>query len=189
MANFKVILDACVMFPYPVADLIMWQSETGMFHPQWSKDITDEAISGILRKYSGVNKKKIQARFDAMEMAVEEPIVKGYESLVNNIKLPDPNDRHVVAAAIKTNAELIITFNLKDFPKTKLEKFGIVAIHPDDFLCDLADIDKGLVLEKVRLCRMTYKNPPYGQDDYIDLIKAQNLKRFANVLSENRLSM
>jgi predicted nucleic acid-binding protein len=72
-----------------------------------------------------------------MDRAVPDALVSGYESLIEGLRLPDPDDRHVLAAAIKCNASVLVTFNLRDFPKDVLDIFDVEAMHPDDFIADL----------------------------------------------------
>src|SRR5262249_47842121 len=73
---------------------------------------------------------------ERMNAAVADSIVTGYEQLIDGLKLPDPKDRHVPAAAIRAGAEVIVTSNMKDFPSSDLAEFNIEAKSPDDFVLD-----------------------------------------------------
>jgi len=117
-----------------------------------------------------------------MNQHVPGAIVTDFEQLIEAIVLPDKDDRHVVAAAIKTRAEAIITFNLKDFPATALSPLGLEALHPDDFICNLIDINVGAVIEAARNHRAGLKNPPFSADDYLDLLLKQKLPKTVSKL-------
>ena len=91
------------------------------------------------------------------------------------MSLPDPDDRHVVAAAIQTRAEAIITFNLKDFPSEYLAQYNLQAIHPDEFIADQYDLHASAVIEAARNHRGGLKNPPFDSDQYLDFLLNQGL--------------
>ncbi|MFN0121481.1 MAG: PIN domain-containing protein, partial [Blastocatellia bacterium] len=84
-----------------------------------------------------ITREKLEARRDAMMAAVEDSLVEDYAALIPGLALPDPDDRHVLAAAIKCEARIILTINLKDFPATTLQEYELTARHPDDFLSEL----------------------------------------------------
>lgn len=89
---------------------------------------------GALLRDGKFSAEKLAKVRDLMDANVRDAKVEGYESLIEALQLPDPNDRHVLAAAIRCNADAIVTFNLKDFPRDALAPYGIDAIHPDDFI-------------------------------------------------------
>ena len=97
------------------------------------------------------------------------------EYLIPSISLPDPDDRHVVAAAIHCGASLIVTFNLKDFPQATLQPYHLAAQHPDDFIVDLLDLHTAAVLQAVASHRRSLKKPPKAADQYLDTLLAQGL--------------
>lgn len=98
---------------------------------------------------------------------MEHPII--------SLALPDPDDRHVVAAAIRAGAEVIVTCNLKDFPVEALARFDIEAQHPDDFLAGLIDLAPGLVCSVVKLQREGLRNPPKTAEDLLATLESQGL--------------
>ncbi len=100
------------------------------------------------------------------------------------MKLPDLNDRHVVAAAIKGQAEGIITFNLKDFPETTLEPLGVRAIHPDVFLTDMIELDTAKVVLAAQMHRNSLKNPSLSTQQYLEAMQRQRLPAFVSKLSQ-----
>jgi hypothetical protein len=118
-----------------------------------------------------------------MDSAVPGCLVTDYEPLIEGLHLPDVDDRHVLAAAIKCNASVIVTFNLKDFPKSALEAFDIEPLHPDDFVADLWDIDQAAVLEAAQRQRASLKNPPHSARQYLDKLLQQKLPETVKLLS------
>ena len=106
---------------------------TDLFKAHWTDQIHDEWINALLRekKYSRDTLERVRV---LMDLHARDAMVSGYESLINGFSLPDPDDWHVLAAAIRCNANAIVTFNLKDYPEQALAQYGIEAIHPDDFI-------------------------------------------------------
>lgn len=112
----------------------------------------------------------------------EHCLVEGFEHLEPDIQLPDRNDRHVVAAAIQGRAEIIVTFNLQDFPKKSLSPWGLVAQHPDDFLTTLIDETPDQVAKAAQQCRLRLRNPPISADDYLNILSRQGLPKCTDFL-------
>lgn len=110
-----------------------------------------------------------------MNQAVVDSLVIGYDDLIDSVELPDPDDRHVLAAAICSSADAIVTFNLADFPDNELEKYSLEAVHPDDFLCSQLSLDiiKGCTAAKH--CRERLTQPAYSVDEYLANLRRQNL--------------
>ncbi|MNG08328.1 hypothetical protein D3C84_916780 [compost metagenome] len=119
-----------------------------------------------------------------MDRAVPDALVAGYESLCRSLDLPDPDDRHVLAAAIKCGASVIVTFNLKDFPPDVLEPFEIEAMHPDDFIADLFDLDQAAVLQAAQAQRASLKNPPHTAREFLERLSKQGLTQSVKLLSD-----
>ncbi|MCA9419011.1 MAG: PIN domain-containing protein, partial [Candidatus Omnitrophica bacterium] len=107
-----VLFDACVLYPAPVRDFLLQLSVTGLFRARWTKDIHNEWIANLLESRPDLNLKQLERTRDLMNLAVPDSLVTGYESHIPSLDLPDPDDRHVLAAAIEGNAETIVTFNL-----------------------------------------------------------------------------
>jgi hypothetical protein len=110
-----------------------------------------------------------------MNQHVRDCLVTGYEGLIEGLSLPDPDDRHVPAAAIRCNANAIVTINLKDFPDASLEPYGIEALHPDDFIANELDLHEGVVRESVKTIRARLKSPPKSVDEYLATLERQGL--------------
>jgi len=109
-------------------------------------------------------------------------LVDGYQPLIPALELPDPDDRHVLAAAIKSGADLIITFNLDDFPDHALASYGLGACHPDSFLVDQLNLDAERVCTAMRQHRASLKNPPKTVEEYLVTLEEQGLSRFSQAV-------
>jgi hypothetical protein len=107
---------------------------TDLFRAKWTDDIHDEWIRNVLKNRPDLTKERLRRTRDLMNSHVRDCLVIGYQDLIPSLTLPDVNDRHVLAAAIVARADVIVTYNLKDFPATILEQYGIEAQHPDEFL-------------------------------------------------------
>ena len=121
-----------------------------------------------------------------MNRALPDANVTGYEPLIEGLKLPDQDDRHVLATAIRANAEVIVTMNLKDFPAEVLAEFDIEALHPDEFISDLFDLNHAIALEAVRQQRRSLKNPPMTTDEFLDMLLKQGLPMTIKALDAYR---
>lgn len=174
-SNFTVVYDACVMYPAPLRSFLMYLALTDMFRARWSDMIHDEWIRNLLANRPDLTQEQLTRTKDLMNANVRGCLVSGFEPLIEAVELPDPDDRHVVAAAIHTRAEAIVTFNLKDFPDRTLEKFNLKAIHPDEFIMDLMDLHIGTVIEAARTHRQSLKNPSFTADAYLDCLLKQQL--------------
>lgn len=132
-ARFTAVLDACVLFPIATADALISLAVAGLFAAKWTVAIEAEWLAVAERRHPGLAGRFTNRR-DAMRDAVidwEVP-TKGWEALAPSLTLPDPNDVHVLAAAIAGHADCIVTTNLKDFPASVLDIYGLIALHPDD---------------------------------------------------------
>jgi hypothetical protein len=110
-----------------------------------------------------------------MDRHALDALVTGYQDLIESLSLPDPDDRHVLAAAIRAGASAIVTYNLRDFPAAELDKYNIEAIHPDDFILHQIHLSESKVLQAARTHRARLKNPPKSIEDYLATLEAQSL--------------
>ncbi|NUT04815.1 MAG: PIN domain-containing protein, partial [Hamadaea sp.] len=110
-----------------------------------------------------------------MNAAVRDCLVEGYEPLIGELKLPDPEDRHVLAAAIKAGAQVIITSNLRDFPPEHLSQWDIEAKSPDDFVLDQIDLEGRVVWACVQQIADSRVRPPETVDDVLDALETAGL--------------
>lgn len=114
-----------------------------------------------------------------MTAAIRDVMVFGWEELADGLSLPDPNDRHVLAAAVRCNAQCIVTFNLRDFPAATLSGFGVEAAHPDEFVLDLLDLAPGAVLRALTEQAAGLRNPAVSLPDLLTVLETNGLRRSA----------
>lgn len=174
-SNFTVIYDACVLYPAPLRDLLMRLALTDLFRARWTDDIHEEWIRNVLKNNANLRREQLERTRQLMNDHVRDCLVTGYESYIETIQLPDPNDRHVVAAAIRSGASLIVTFNLKDFPAGTLGALDIEAQHPDEFIAHQFDLNPACVLEAAAKQRRSLRNPPRSVDEYLETLLNQGL--------------
>jgi hypothetical protein len=142
-----------------------------LFQARWTDQIHDEWTRSVGANRPDITPASLARCRQLMNEHVSDCLVTGYESLIPNLTLPDPDDRHVLAAAIRGVAGSIITFNLSDFPSSILEPFDIEAIHPDEFIVRLWDVHLAGVLEAMRLQRVGLKRPPKTATEYIETLE------------------
>ncbi len=180
-----VVCDACALYSITMADLLTSLGEAGLYHPRWTHEIHDEWIRNLIenRGQSGaVTREKLEARRDAMIEAIEGSLVEDYGDLVPTLILPDADDRHVLAAAIKAEANLILTINLKDFPSQTLAAWNLTAKHPDEFTTDLLQANQDAVVAVLQEMRARRKRPPISAADFLAQLERQGLKNFVAAL-------
>ena len=184
---FTVIYDACVLYPAPLRDLLMHLALTGAYRARWSEQIHDEWTRNVLKNRPDVSETQLDHTVGFMNRAIPDSLVSDYEPLIRGLDLPDEDDRHVLAAAIKCGASVIVTYNLKDFPAEILKRFEIEALHPDVFLSDIWDLDQAAVLEAVQKQRAALKNPVYSPRELLDTLLKQRLPEIVKHLSNYEL--
>ncbi len=182
-SSFSAIYDANVLYPAPLRSFLMYLALTGAYRAHWSECIHNEWKRNLLKNDPARVRADLDQISAAMDRAMPDALVTGYESLIPGLKLPDAGDRHVVAAAIKCRASVIVTFNLKDFPKDVLANLGVEAVHPDEFIADIWDLDKAAVLEAARKHRSSLLNPPFEAAAYLGMMLRQRLPQTVSLLS------
>jgi len=180
------LCDACVLYPALLRDFLMWLGLSGCFRARWSHAIQDEWKRNLLRNRPGLSRTQLDRVSDLMDNAIPDCLVEGYEDLMADVSLPDPDDRHVLAAAIHGDASVIVTFNLRDFPHESLAPFGIEALHPDDFILQLLERDAAAVISAAQHQRAQLMRPPSDTDQYLDILRKQGLIKTADTLTTYR---
>lgn len=141
---FPALLDTCVLFPQYLTDTLLTQASAGTFRPLWSRGILDE-LGRALSRETEMTEEQVSHRLDRMRSAFPDAEVTGYEHLIDGMTC-DEKDRHVLAAAVRANAEVLVTANLKDFPESSVKSFDLTVVSPDDFLLDQLDLYPARVL-------------------------------------------
>ena len=177
MASFTVVYDACVLYPAPLRDLLIRLGRSGIVRARWSDAILDEMVQAILSQRPDLDSASQLRTRALMCAAVEDCLVVGFDRLIPAIHLPDPNDRHVVAAAIRSGAQAIVTFNLRDFPDHDLEGWNIEAKHPDEFVLDSLDLAPGVVVQCITEQAAELRNPRRSIAEVLDKLREGGLVR------------
>jgi predicted nucleic acid-binding protein len=164
MPKIRVLLDACVLLPYQLADLLLRLADADLFEPIWSEEILAEVERNLVEKFS-VTPEKASRRIGHMRAAFPTALVEGYETLVPAMS-NHPKDRHVAAAAVRGGAALVVTANLKDFPAESLSEFDIEVVHPDDFLLDQLDLFSEITMATLVAQRVSYTRPPFTMTEF-----------------------
>lgn len=131
-----------MLYPAPVRDLLLSLANNNMFQPKWLAAINEEWVRSLVENRPDIKRENTEKTIRSLNMAFPDANTDPSPSTIAELTLPDPNDQHVLVAAISAEAELIVTFNLKDFPTSILSHRGIEAIHPDDFILGLIEEDR-----------------------------------------------
>lgn len=184
MTAAVALLDANVLYSAPLRDLLLRLAFTGLFQARWSPDIDDEWTRTLLAARPELAS-QIALTHAMMHRALPDALVTGYQSRIAGLSLPDPDDRHVLAAAITAAADVIVTFNLKDFPDSALAPYGVEAEHPDAFLQSFVVAMPLQVLAAVRDCLSRLIRPPITAVGYLTIMRRIGLPETAAFLESN----
>jgi len=172
-----VLLDACVLYSAPIRDLLLNLADLYLYAPKWSTEIEKEWLENLLLNRPDLNKDRLKRTVELMNKAFPEAKVDGYENLIKFLALPDEKDRHVLAAGIKSKSSFLLTFNLKDFPKSNLNKYNITAIHPDDFVILLSKGNIESVKKSFENQLASLKNPSKTRTELIQTLEKCGLQK------------
>ena len=175
MDRFTAFLDSNVLYPAALRNFLMWLTLGGLFRARWSDMVHEEWMAAVRKNLADVTREQLERTRDLMNRHAEDCLVTGFEELIEGIELPDPNDRHVLAAAIRSGANVIVTQNLKDFPQDRLDAYSIEAQHPDTFIRHLFDLHPGGVVGAAQKHRASLKNPPKSAEDYLNTLELHGL--------------
>jgi predicted nucleic acid-binding protein len=171
------VLDACVLYPPSLRDLLMRIASVGSYEPRLTEEIHDEWTRNVLANNRNIKPTQLDRTRRLMNQVAPNCLVFGYEAHISTFTLPDLDDRHVLAAAIEAKAKWIVTFNLSDFPNAVLQRYNVQAVHPDYFLSALFDKNAKLFLQGVQAHRASLKKPPKTVEDYLQTLRTNRLKR------------
>lgn len=179
-----VVLDSCVLYPAPLRDFLMHLTLLDLFQAKWTEEIHSEWIRNVLENRPDLSLNQLERTKDLMNSHVRDCLVEGYEHLIETLELPDENDRHILAAAIHSKADLILTFNLKDFPKEVLAEYDIEAETPDEFIFELLREDAEKVCLAAERQRLSLKNPSKSKEEFVETLRQQKLEKTSKLLEE-----
>lgn len=180
-ARYTVILDANVLYPNLLRDILLSLASAGLFHARWTARINEEWTRNLVANRPEIAP-KIGLLLEQVNQAVPDCLVEDYEFLIDSLVLPDADDRHVLAAAIMGHADAIVTNNLKDFPAKVMATYGIEAQHPDDFIMNQLELRPFEALEVFKRVRAKRRNPACTAAELIDLVERNGLPQTAQHL-------
>ncbi len=184
MSDPVVLCDANVLYSILMTDLILSLGEAGLFRPRWTIEIHEDWIRNVLENQTERTREELERRRAFMDQAIDHDLVEGYDRYIANLHLPDPGDRHVLAAAIEGGAEIVLTYNLRDFPAAVLSNSGITALHPDEFLCQQIAAEPALVMEVIEQMRVKRKRPEISQEQFLNKLARLDIPKFVRTLRE-----
>lgn len=174
--KFPAFFDTNVLYGALLNDLILELADRGLFRPLWSKDVLCELRKNLVK--NGENPLLVEKRVGTMERYFPDAMVTGYEDLVHTMT-NDEKDRHVLAAAVRSGAEVLVTFNMKDFPAESVEQFDVEIVHPDDFLLDQLDLYHAATLRALIELIEGYDSPAMTIEDFLIALMRAGVPRFA----------
>jgi predicted nucleic acid-binding protein len=181
---FVVVYDANVLYPSTLRDLLIRIAQAGLVQAKWTEQILDEVFGSIARNRPDLDALRLDRTRTLMNDAIRDCLVTGYEPLVEAVQLPDPDDRHVLAAAIKARAQVIVTNNVKDFPPAALQAWEMEAKAADDFVLDQIDLSREAVYSAVQRIADERQNPPATFSEVLDQLERDGLVESAAALRQ-----
>lgn len=160
----------------------MHMAVQNLYLAKWTNAIHDEWIASVARDRRDLAMTQLRRTRDLMNAHVPDCLVTGFESLIETLTLPDPEDRHVAAAALHCGAQVVLTFNLGDFPRAALGPHGIVAQHPDEFLARQHELAPHVVCAAANRHWASLKKPPKSVAEYLATLESQGLPQTVAML-------
>lgn len=184
-ARYTALLDACVLYPMAMSDALMSLATAGLFAAKWTTRIEDEWIRSLEE-----NRPDLQGRLDYRREQMREAVPdwevdeQAWTICARGLELPDPDDVHVLAAALAGHADCIVTANLKDFPAEVIAQLGIEVIHPDQFIVAQWDLDQLVAVAAFKRMRARWKKPQASAEDFAAAMERGGLPATAQRLRE-----
>jgi hypothetical protein len=173
------IFDACILYPFHLRNVVVQAAMDRLVEARWTEEIHDEWIRNLAAGASAVPIERLQNTRRLMDNVLPTAMVSGYENHIPKVNLPDPNDRHVVAAGIAADASIILTWNLRHFPAKELKKFGLRRETPDAFLSGLYDKVPDLTVGSLANARRNLTKTRVSASDFIKILDNQKLIELA----------
>lgn len=173
-AGFTAVLDANVIYPALLRDILLSLANSGLYVARWTSDIEEEWVRNLIAEFPD-KEDAIRQTAAQMQAAIPDCLISGYEPLIESIKLPDPDDRHVLAAAVVGHADVIVTLNLKDFPSEALESYGIELQTPDEFIVNQLGLYPFRAIDALKRMRLRWQRPEMSAEDMIELMEVRGL--------------
>ncbi|MEA2790251.1 MAG: hypothetical protein QOG73_2657 [Acetobacteraceae bacterium] len=180
-----VVFDACILYPFHLRNIIVQAAVDRLVEARWTDEIHDEWLRNLAADMPTIPIERLQTTRRLMNDALPAATVSGYEDLIQTVNLPDPNDRHVAAAAIAAGASVILTWNLRDFPATALKKHGLRRQTPDTFLAELYDQAPDLAVSSLANARRNLNKSRVSASEFIDILGKQKLTKLVTRLEKH----
>ncbi len=177
-SRYTAILDACVLFSRLQRDVLLSLAHANLYTARWTHEIEREWTSALVARYPEASS-VIPSLLAQMREAIPDCIIVDYEPFIEGIELPDKNDRHVVAAAIRGNADAIVSMNTKDFPLSVLSKFDLELQTPDQFVLNQIMLHPPIALTAIKRMRLRWERPSFTASDMVDLFEKRHLAQTA----------
>lgn len=182
-ARYTVILDACVLYPRLLRDVLLSLAHADLYTARWTDKIEEEWTRNLLANHPG-SEVQIAHTIEQMRIAIPDCLVTDYQPLIDGLKLPDQDDRHILAAAIRGNADAIVSFNIKDFPSDVLGKFDIELQNPDQFILNQIMLHPPRALSAIKRMRERWERPQMSAEEMVDLFEKRQLYQTATHLRD-----
>ena len=144
----KVLIDTCVLFPTLLREIVIGTAKAGFFEPRWSQGILDEWRHAMAREGED-GLLAVESEIAILAARFPSASVNVLDQLKESLHLPDPDDRHVLAAAISGECEELLTLNLKDFQSRTLSMHGVLLRDPDGFLVEFLSAEPEKMLQVI----------------------------------------
>jgi len=181
VARPAAVVDANVLYPARLRDLFLRLAIAGHYRALWTERILDECFNNLLADRPDIPPDHLHRTRRLMTVAVPDAVVEDYDHLIDDLDLPDPDDRHVLAAAVAASASLIVTGNLTDFPPAAIPA-GITILSPDDFVVSLIHVDIEAVLTVVDQQAGALSNPPMTSAELLAGLAIVGLRQSVDAL-------
>ena len=184
-ARYTALLDACVLYPLAMTDALMSRATAGLYAAKWTVRIETEWIAALQERRPDL-KDRLDFRRDQMREAIPDWEVPeaAWQACADGLRLPDPDDAHVLAAALAGHADCIVTANLKDFPVEAVGPLGVEVIHPDQFIVAQWDLDQLVAVAAFKRMRARWKKPQATAEDFANALERGGLPATAQRLRE-----
>lgn len=180
------VYDACVLYPFHLRNQLIQCAFDGLVAARWTDDIHAEWIRNLAANSPDTPIARFEITRDRMKAVLPDANVVEHRTLIPNLSLPDPDDRHVLAAAIAGGAGTIVTWDLKDFPVSHMAPHGIAAVSPDAFLVDLHSTRPKTLISSVARARQNLRRTTPSAEDFTDILEGQGLAQFVSILRRHK---
>lgn len=183
MTLLTALYDASVLYPSLTRNLLVHLATAGLVAARWTETIQDEWTRNLLEDRPELTPERLARTRRLMDAAVPDALMDEDQELIETLSLPDQDDRHVLAAAITGEVDVLITWNLRHFPQEAVLVHGIEVLTPDDLVCRLMALAPQDTREAVEALRVSLNNPPYTWPGLLKRFDQVGLVRTAEALA------